>query len=402
MSHDVNKQGNIMNQPGRPAGFRPIWARLALLPLCALAVQAQAQNTGVDTGHADKCMRNTGHPSYRYYQVYPATTIHVGQNAQIGDLIGSWISTTMRPAWKCTRRAAYSGVPVQVSVQSKLVYAHTTYDASVFTSLVAHDGGSYRGSRLGDPSATRTLGYIARWRATIDGVTTDWTPMNLGAGAYQPGPEVIVTKNTGEEYYIQLETQVHFTKHREPPQSGYQQGLVDPTYSWVYQKTGSKYSYGSGQYIIPQMEAGTVTFVKENGTCTTPSASVELPDVGVGEFPNPGTIRGTKNFDLEFQNCPAGLYGIGYYFTPTTTLLDAVQGVIALDGSSTATGVGLKLTEDSGAALKFGQANAYLLAYDPSTVKSYTVPLNVAYYQTDNTVTPGSVKSSVTVTVKYQ
>jgi len=389
-----------MSQPGRPAGLTRTWAKFALLPLCALAVQAQA------TGIADTCMRDTGHPNYNYYQSYPATTIHVGQNAPIGDLIGSWITTGMRPAWKCKRLAAYSDVPVQISVQSKLVYDHNIYDATVFTSLLAHDGGNYRGSRLGDASASYDMsyiGYIARWRATIDGVTTDWTPMNLPVGSYQPGPTVIVTKKTDEEYDIQLETQVHFTKHREPPQGGFQQGLVDPTYSWVYQKTPSAHSYGGGQYVIPQMAAGTITFVNAaHGTCTTPGASVDLPDVGVGEFPSQGSIRGTRNFDLEFQNCPPGLYSIGYYFTPTTAVLDELEGVIALDGSSTATGVGLKLTKDSGTALTFGQANASLLAYDPSMTKSYTVPLKVAYYQIDDTVTPGNVKSSVTVTLKYQ
>jgi len=409
-----------MTQSERPPGFARAWAKRTLLPLCALVVQAQAQNFenyetvhGADTGHADVCLRSTGNPiGAAYYQMYPATTIQVGQNAKNGDLIGSWITTSMAPAWKCKRRTSHSGIPVQVSVESKLVYVNLPGDAALFGSVI-HDGESYRGSRLGDAPVSEALGYIARWRATIDGTSTDWTPLNFPHGDYQPGPVVTVTKNAGDEYFIQVETQIHFIKRKDPqnvpPWNGqYLQGIVDPTYSWVHQQAPSKPPYnvtnsnGSGQYIIPQMLKDTVTFIKETGTCTTPSVAVGLPDVGITELSGPGTIRGTKDFDLEFQNCPKGLYGISYYFTPTTTILDEAQGVIALDGNSTATGVALKLTEDNGTALKFGQPNAYQLAYDPSTVKTYPVPLKVAYYQTDNTVTPGDVTSSITVTLKYQ
>jgi len=402
-----------LSKPNYPAGSRRFWVKLPLLLLCALAGQAQAQNTGIDTGHADRCMRNTGHPSYIYYQVYPATTIMVGQNAQSGDLIGQWITTTMRSAWRCKRRSNYSGVPAQVSVETKLVYVHADEDTAMLGVSVTHDGQTYRTSRLGDDFRSKyTLGYIARWRASIDGTTTDWTPLTAFQGVYQPGPAVTVTKNTDEEYDILLETEVHLMKAKNPPSGppwngNYLQGLVDPTYSWVYQHTGDgKFSYGSGQYIIPQMETGTVTFGNQgNESCKilTDPSPVILPTVVAGDFPGPGSILGTTPFDL-ILSCPGGYHSIGYYFTPGTTILDAAQGVIDLDSSSSAKDVGLQLTEGSGTVLKFGSSNVYpIVGYDPSGVNIYTIPYNVSYYRTGSPpVTGGSVSATMTVTLVFQ
>jgi len=401
-----------LSKPNHPAGTRRFWGKLALLLLCALAGQAQAQNTGIDTGHADRCMRNTGHPSYIYYQVWPATHIMVGQNAQSGDLIGQWITTTMRSAWRCKRRSNYSGVPAQVSVESKIVYVHAGDDTSLLGLFVTHDGETYRTSRLGDDVLSKdSLGYIARWRASIDGTTTDWTPLTAFQGLYQPGPAVTVTKNTDEEYDILLETEVHLMKRLNPPQSppwngNYLQGLVDPTYSWVYQETGDgKFSYGSGQYIIPQMATGTVTFgSQDNETCkvfTEPNI-VKLPTVVAGDFPGPGSILGTTPFNLVLS-CPAGYHSIGYYFTPGTPILDEAQGVIAVD-SGGATGVGLQLTEGTGTVLKFGSGNVYpLVGYDPTILGIYPIPYNVSYYRTGSApVTAGSVTATMTVGLVFQ
>jgi len=406
-----------LNPQIHPARFARAKVWLSLLPLCVLTGQVQAQDvdTGLDTGHVDACLRNTGHPSYRYYQVYPATTIQVGQNAQNGDLIGSWITTSMIPAWRCKRRAPYSGIPAQISVQSKLVYVHADLDTAHLGVFVTHDGENYRTSRLGDSYLSKyTLGYIARWRATIDGVTTDWTPLTNYQGILQPGPAVTVTKNTGDEYDIYLETQVHFMKHEDPPSwapwnGNYLQGLVDPTYAYVHQHSNdSLYPYfvtdssGSGHYIIPQMEDYTVTFVTQHGTCTTPDVPVTLPTVVADEF-NQNPILGTTPFTLEFQSCPAGFHSIGYYLIPATTILDAANGVIALDGSSTATGIGLKLTEDTGTALKFGSANPYPLAYNSATGGTYSADLKVSYYRLGSApVGSGNVSSSMTVTLQYQ
>jgi len=168
------------------------------------------------------------------------------------------------------------------------------------------------------------------------------------------------------------------------------------------QRVGNTESVGSDTYRISQMLAGMVTF-EGGGTCTTPDVPVKLPSLPASDFPGAGSVKGTTTFNLQFQNCPSGLYSIGYYFTPTTSIVDAAQGVVALDGSSTATGIGVQLTEDNGTALKFGVNNTYpLTTYAPSTVNSYSIPLKASYYQTGNSVNGGDVSTSVTFTLDYQ
>jgi len=368
------------------------WLRVVAWGLGLMAALLGMPKAQAD-GTWDDCMRSTGNNPL-YYHWYPPTTIHLGNDAVVGDVIGPWI-TTSQSAWKCTRRAIYGGMPVQVSVQGYPPYEH-------WNRFVNHDGETYAWYRLGDTSWA--LGYITRWRAIVDGDATEWTPLTIYPGYQNPKSMVSVIKDAGDEYYIHVETQLRFVKqdmNNTNLVSGYQQNIADPIYVRHYQKVGTTESLGGGTYLIGQMLQGTVNFVG-GGTCTTPNVSVKLPDVGTSEFSGPNSILYTTPFELKFQNCPPGLYGIGYHFTPTTSIVDAAQGVIALDGSATATGVGLKLTENSGAALKFGQANTYQLPYDPAIVNSYTVPLKVAYYQTDNVVTSGAVSSSMTVTLKYQ
>jgi len=395
------------NKPDRPAGFRPILARLALLPLCALAAQAQAVQ--VEENKWDTCVRATGNvPIYNQY--WPATTVHIGNNAAVGDFVGPWITGGMLAAWKCTRNKGsvyppypYDKLPVEMSVQSKLVYVGLQAPLPVF---VQHEGQQYRVSRFSFDAASTALAYIARWRATIDGVTTDWTPLTSMQGVLQPANSTVtVTKNVGDVYYIQTETQMRFIKRTNALVPGYQHSIVDPVYAYHHQQVGAQWSIGSGSYYLIQVPQKRITFTG-GGTCTTSSVPdpVTLPIVVAGDFSGQGSTLGTTSFDLKLESCPAGLYSIGYYFTPATTILDAANGVIALDGSSSATGVGLQLTEDNNTPLKFGEPNTYpLTAYDPSSVNTYTVPLKVAYYQTGSTpVGSGSVSSSMTVTLKYQ
>ena len=80
---------------------------------------------------------------------------------------------------------------------------------------------------------------------------------------------------------------------------------------------------------------------------------------------------------------------------------DATNGVIALASGSTATGIGLKLTDSSSAALKFNSLYQ-VSGYNAATGGSYTVPLTAAYYQTATSVTPGTANAVVTFTMTYQ
>jgi len=367
-----------------------IWG-LSLIVALLCMHKAQADGTW------DDCRRGNGVPPL-YYQWYSPATVYLGNNVEIGDVIGPWISSSPSLAWTCKRRNIYAGTPVQVSVQGYPPYEH-------WNRFISHDGQTYGWYRLGDDNWA--LGYITRWRAIIDGIATEWTPLTKYPGYQEANSSVIVTKDAGEIYDIHVETQVRLVKQNMPDFArnvlvpGYQQRIADPIYVRHYQKVGTKTFPGDGSYLIGQMPLGTIT-ITGGESCTTPNVHVKLPTVATSHFSAPGSSLGTKTFELEFQNCPPGYYRIGYYLTPASAILDATQGVIALDSQSTATGVGLQLTDDNGVPLKFGAIHRYQLAYDTSITKSYSVPLKAAYYQTGNTVTPGKVRASVTVKVTYQ
>jgi len=159
-----------------------------------LAAQAQAD------GIWDDCLRSNGNGSF-VYQTFPPTTIHLGRDTQIGDVIGPWITAAPAPAWICTRRQGYSGTSVQVFVQGAEPYAPAL-------GTLNHDGQSYVWYRLGDDAAQSALGYIVRWRAS-----TGWTALNVAANIQQDSVSSVgVVKNAGEKYNIQVETQIRLVK----------------------------------------------------------------------------------------------------------------------------------------------------------------------------------------------
>lgn len=338
----------------------------------------------------DDCVRAGG--TGDYYQYFNSGTVALGRDAAVGEVVGPWFTASKSPAWSCTRRSSYGGIAVTLAVQG--------YPPYLKLGALVYDGSTYAHYATTNPA----LGYVVRWRSTIDGTTTDWTPLTVGTGAQQtPVSTVAVTKTADATYSISVETQIRFVKRTNALTGGYSQTIVDPIYVRHMQTVDATTSHGSGTYRISQMPSGTVTFTS-GGTCTTPDVAVDLGEAAVSDFAGVGSTTGTAtSFDLAFNNCPAGLGGIQYYFSATNGLVDASNGVIGLDGSSTAAGVAIRLTTQAGAALTFGSANAYSLsAYDASSGGSYAVPLAASFYQTEAAVSAGSVDSSMTFTLIYK
>lgn len=354
-----------------------------LLFLPALTHPARAD------GIWDNCMRSAGPGDY--YQYFSATTVYLGRDAAVGDVVGPWIPAARSPAWTCTRRPTYGGTAVQVSAQGYPPYTRL--------GTLSHDGETYGYYRLGDTSPA--LAYIARWRAIVDGQPTDWTPLTVAPGVQQdPNSYATVTRAAGETYSIAVETQIRFVKRTNALVAGYTQNIVDPIYVRHYQQVGGTTFAGGGTYRISQMARKTASF-EGGGTCTTPDVDVQLKETPVNQFPGAGSTVSATPFDIAFNHCPPGLASISYSFAATTSVLDATAGVVALDSASTARGIGIQLLTDAGSAVQFGAPYA-LSAYDPRSTASYTVPMQAAYYQTANQVTAGSVSTAVTFTVNYK
>ncbi|UMZ14256.1 type 1 fimbrial protein [Pseudomonas sp. MPFS] len=159
-----------------------------------------------------------------------------------------------------------------------------------------------------------------------------------------------------------------------------------------------------GDYTMPtngrKTFSLTSTIIKV-AACTTPDVTVSMGSHKQSVFKGVGTTTPSVAFNLGVNACPAGLNAIQYQFIPINAVLDAANGVLALSGDSTATGIGLQLKDGNGNALKY-RTQYVLTNYNRATGGSYTIPLRAAYYQTGQRVTPGSANTVLTFTMNYQ
>jgi major type 1 subunit fimbrin (pilin) len=146
----------------------------------------------------------------------------------------------------------------------------------------------------------------------------------------------------------------------------------------------------------------TTTFTATALSCVTPNVTVPLGTHNSSELQGVGTGTAAVTFNLSLNSCPAGLYSIKYQIDPTTAVVgNATNGVVALDASSTATGVGVQLLNNSGVAFALGSQQTFS-GYSFATGGSYTIPLKARYYQTGAKVGPGTANTSMTFTMNYQ
>jgi major type 1 subunit fimbrin (pilin) len=333
-------------------------------------------------GVYDSCARNSG-----YYQFFDTATIEIGKDSAVGDVIGPWIGSYNATAWNCTPNSNYQQ-PVQFSVQG--------YPPYTTRNTIVVDGQTYM---LYNTTVKTGLGYIVRWRFTLNGKTTAWQPLTIATGGQQTHAEsIIMNYNAGTRFYLGVDAQVRFVKTTTGLTSG-AIPLFDPIYLRHLQTYNGNSAVGDLTYMIAQFKSGGT--IASGGTCTTPNVNVDLPEASVGEFSGVGSVAGRKAFDLAFNQCPAGLSSIGYSFAATTQVLDATQGVVAPNATSTASGVGIQLLRGNNTPVTFG--TIYLLDnYDATAKANYRVPMQAGLFQTGKSVTAGSVNTAITFTLNYK
>ncbi|MCD0502950.1 fimbrial protein [Bordetella petrii] len=365
---------------------RPRLCNAALGSLAACMLWAGAARA--DGFWAD-CLRDASSSGHIYYQYFAPATLFVGRDTQVGDVIGPWMTAPNPTAWRCAPLPLLqSAGSVQLTVQG--------YPPYVREGTVDSDGQAYAMYWTNDPS----LGYIARWRFTVNGQTSDWQPLTIATGGQQTPPTSFpITYNGGHAFFVGADVQIRLVR-RQATALPAMVTIFDPMYLRHVQTDGSQISYGTLTYRIAQLLPNTVALVA-GGTCTTPDVSVVFPSVSSGAFNGIGSTAATTPFNLAFSNCPAGYQSIGYSFAPTTSIVDAAQGVVALAPPSTAAGIGVQLARGDGTPVTFGTVYP-LTEYNPAQEGSYLVPMQAALYQTGATVTPGTVRSSVTFTLDYR
>lgn len=357
---------------------------LCLLTFVGLCGYAKADGTWVN------CERTNG-----YYQYFNSATVEVGKDAQVGDLLGGWLTSSNPTAWTCKHVTSYQGYTVAMTAQGDPPYA-----ANGSTQV---DGQTYT---IYNTVVKTGLGYILRWRYTIKGQTSDWFPLTgTVPGMYEtPGPSYNVSYDSNNpSWNIGVDVQIRFVKTATTLTAG-TTGIFDPIYMRHYQTYGGSSFAGSGTYMIAEFKSGGLNISTTGGTCTTSDVTVNLPPVSRSEFTGVGYTTARTDFDLVFTQCPAGLASISYLFTPTTAIIDNAMGVFALNTTqaTSASGVGIQLLNDQNIPLSFN--TSYLLADYDSTKNNatYTVPLRAGLYQTDNAVSSGTITGSATFTLSYK
>lgn len=161
-------------------------------------------------------------------------------------------------------------------------------------------------------------------------------------------------------------------------------------------------TYPSATPLYPEdiIISGGASFVI--GACTTPDKIVPLGNHKTTEFGAVGTGTTPVAFSIDLIDCPAGLNSIQYRIDPTTTVVNSAQSVVALDSSSTATGVGVQLLASNGTTPFKLSTNQTFSAYDKINGGTFTIPLMARYYKTTATLTAGTANSSMTFTMTYQ
>lgn len=378
MSHGLLR-GPALGLAGVLRRFRAVLCML--LPWAA--TPAGATGLGVD------CTRTSG-----VYAYLPSSTVSVGRNAAVNDALGSWITVSVPNFWTCRHLGtAYGTASMGVSGYAPyLNRTSITVDGTTY-SVYSSDAYEFKG-----------LGYIVRWRAVLNGQTTAWQAMTGPPGIYLTPSQLLgsITYNGGATFPFGFDMQVRYVKRSSALASGVVTVVEDLLYAEHYRtyNSGASSDRGSSTYVILQQPTSTLTMAS-GGTCTTPDVSVTLPTVATSAFSGVGSTGAQTSFSLGFNNCPAGLGSVGYSFAATSTLVNAGQGVVALAGSATATGLGLQLLSDAGAPVNFGTEYS-LSSYDNTQLRSYTVPMIARLYQTGSTVTSGSVSASVTFTLTYR
>ncbi|CAM2178045.1 hypothetical protein PSAC2689_20604 [Paraburkholderia sacchari] len=106
---------------------------------------------------------------------------------------------------------------------------------------------------------------------------------------------------------------------------------------------GTVIAYGAigGLNVIDMVLASNIAVTA--AACTTPDVAIPLGDHLQSEFKGVNTFSSSTSFSFALSNCPAGMKSVTYRVDPATPVLNAAQSVVALDGSSTATGVGVQL-----------------------------------------------------------
>jgi len=159
-------------------------------------------------------------------------------------------------------------------------------------------------------------------------------------------------------------------------------------------------SLQSGELILDKFNL-TNPLVLNTASCQTPSVQVAMgDDYQLHEFSVAGATPRRVRFNIALNQCQTGINKVTYSLKATTPVIDATKGIVALNNTSTATGIGLQLMDDAGQPIAFDTTYPFTAFTTIGT--DFKIPLSAAYYRlpTGN-LKAGSANTEVTFIVNY-
>jgi len=296
----------------------------------------------------------------------------VPRDTAVGSLLTSWFySTSNSSLYSCTaNNDAVGGRGAVASFTSATAISVSTPSGggtvTVYQTNIAGVGIAVAGSIYNSYSGwTSWNGFTTTYGGPV------WTPLS---GNYSVGAQVAVALvKTG------------------PVTGGVVPGSVVLNFA----------PYTSGGVQTGQRDTYAITPVTMVAlACTTPDVTVPLGTHSPGEMASVGATTVAVGFNINLNNCPAGLNSIQYRIDPVTTVINTAQSVVALNSGSTASGIGVQLLNGAGTAAFPLKTYQTFSGYVKSTGGSYIIPFNARYYRT-GTITPGTANTSMTFTMQY-
>ncbi|WP_194788662.1 fimbrial protein [Pseudomonas sp. UFMG81] len=136
-------------------------------------------------------------------------------------------------------------------------------------------------------------------------------------------------------------------------------------------------------------------------SCQTPSVPVAMgDDYKLHEFRDAGPTPRKVPFNIGLNQCQTGIKKVTYSLKANTPVIDAAKGIVALNDSSTAKGVGLQLLNDAGQPIALDAT--YPFDAFTTTGTDFKIPLSASYYRlTTEELKAGSANTEVTFIVNY-
>lgn len=136
-------------------------------------------------------------------------------------------------------------------------------------------------------------------------------------------------------------------------------------------------------------------------SCQTPSVPVAMgDDYRLIDFDRADATPRVVKFNIGLNDCQTGVKKVTYSLKATTQVINAQKGIVALNGTSTAKGLGLQLLNDAGQPLALD--TTYTFSAFNTSGKNFNIPLAAAYYRlAEGVISAGSANTDVTFIISY-